>query len=246
MLVRTDWKEAFENIGIASGMLVVLEGNLNDPQQTVGQYNTFLDAFLDVLTNEGTIVYYMMHDYQNDPSQWDVDVPLDEYEAIKEQLAQSTNLSPTQDMLANTMLLRDDCIVKRHPAFSVLVIGKYARFITRKIPLHFPNGKLSPMKACVDLKGNVLILNELSLQSFSFAHVLMDKKAPVIVAGGVLIENGMARWQKYLDVQIAYQDMEKHYKNLVNTNYVKQIRLSSDRLSLYSLEESRQGSELCL
>jgi len=208
MLIKSDWKEAFKEVGVASGMLIVLEGNLNDPQQTVGQYNTFLDALLDVISSEGTIVYFMMNEYQNDPSQWDVDVPLVEYETIRTQLAQSTNLAPTQDNLANTMLLRDDCIVKRHPAFSVLVIGKYARFITRKIPLHFPNGKLGPMQACVDLKGHVLLLNELRLQSYAFAHALSDKKTPVVVSGGVLIENGVARWQKYLDVSVSYQKME--------------------------------------
>lgn len=242
MLVNSDWKEAFESVGVTSDMLIVLEGNLKNPQQTVGQYNTFLDALLDVITSEGTIVYYMMHDYQNDPSQWDVDVPLDEYDAIRNQLAQSTNLSPTQDMLANTMLLRDDCIVKKHPSFSVLAIGKYARFITRKIPLHFPNGKLSPMQACVDLKGSVLLLNELSLQSFVFAHALTDDRAPVVLAGGVLIENGMSRWQKYLDVQVSYQTMEQSYKRIISKQQGKQINYYGDQLTLCPLELINTGN----
>ena len=236
MLIKSDWKEAFKEVGVVSGMLVVLEGNLHDPQQTVGQYNTFLDALLDVISSEGTIVYYMMNEYQNDPSQWDVDVPLAEYETIRVQLAQSTNVSPTQDMLANTMLLRDDCILKRHPAFSVLVIGKYARFITRKIPLHFPNGKLGPMQACVDLKGHALLINELSLQSYSFAHALLNKKTPVVVSGGVLIENGIARWQKYLDASVPYKQMHELYQSLIETNKGKQINFYNNQLTLCSLE----------
>lgn len=239
MLIKSDWKEAFESVGVTSGMLVVLEGNLLDPQQTVGQYNTFLDALLDVVSSEGTIVYYMMNEYQNDPSRWDIDVPLAEHELIRNQLSQSTNLAPTQDMLANTMLLRDDCIVKRHPAFSVLVIGKYARFITRKIPLHFPNGKLSPMQACVDLKGHVLLLNELSLQSYAFAHALSDENTPVVVAGGVLIENGIARWQKHLDVCVPYKTMNEMYQEAVANGTLKQINFSNNQLTLCGLNQIR-------
>lgn len=240
MLLKSDWKEAFNNLGVTSGMLVVVEGNLSDPQQTVGQYNTFLDALLDVISSEGTIVYYMMNEYQNDPSQWDIDVSLTEHEMIRDQLSQSTNISPTQDMLANTMLLRDDCIVKRHPAFSVLVIGKYARFITRKIPLHFPNGKLSPMQACVDLKGHVLFLNELSLQSYTLGHALSDDKSPIVIAGGVFIENGVSRWQKHLDVSVPYKEMETLYKRLLETNSAKQIGLYNDQLTLCRLDFSKQ------
>lgn len=244
MLVRADWKETLKHLGVTSDMVIILEGSLQNPQQTVGQYNTFLDALLDVITNEGTIVYFMRHDYQNDPSQWDIDVPLVEYDVIKEQLANSTNILPTQDMLANTMLLRDDCIIKRHPAFSVLVIGKYARFITRKIPLHFPNQELSPLQACVDLKGSVLMLNNLSLHSLSFTHVLSNKKTPIVVAGGVMIDHGMARWQKYLDVFVTFEEMEALYNKLNANKHLNQTTILSDLLTLVSLEKLKQGCEL--
>ncbi len=237
MFDKQDWMEQFKALGVRKGMVIVLDGRLDQIDYTVHQYNSFLDALLDSVSNEGTIVYASYHEDLIEPSYWQKDLPIHEYPKVRKQLASTTHQWPAHDLLATTFLLRDDTFSKHHPAFTIMSIGKYARFMTRKIPLHFPSGEFSPMQSCYDLKAHILVMNELSLQSYPF-HFAISKKTqqPTIINGGVMIEEGVSRWQKHLDYKVSYTDMKLLFNEIDVDRKLKKIQVMSDQLFLMSFE----------
>lgn len=237
MFDKQDWIEQLKALGVRKDMVIVLDGVLNQIDYTVHQYNTFLEALLDIISNEGTVVYVSHHEDLIEPGYWQKEVPLHEYDKVRKQLASTTHQWPSHDLLATTFLLRDDTFSKRHPSFTVMSIGKYARFITRKIPLHFPNGEYSPMQSCVDLKAYVIVLNELSLHSYPFHHAISKKsKQPTIISGGILIEEGVSRWQKHLDSKVSYSQMMMLLENVESNRKVNRIDVMGDGLILLPFE----------
>ncbi len=235
MFDKQQWMMTFAQLNIKKGMLVVLDGDLFEPERTINQANTFLDALLSVLTSEGTVVCFSHNESQIEPSQWDVDVDVSAYQTIRENLTLSTNLLARSDVLRSTMLLRDDVLIKRHPLYNVMAIGKYARFVTRKIPLNFPNGPHSPMQSSADLKGHVLILNEVGQNSYPLRYGLVDDLSPVYVSGGVSIEHGVAYWQKFLDHKVSHQQLHDVFDEMqVQTDYVE---LGENKLWLLPIEK---------
>jgi len=240
MIEKQQWIDTFKQLKIQKGMLVILDGHLKDMDETINQANAFLDALLSVVSSEGTIVRFFTNTNQIEPSQWNWDVPIQEYKKIRKGLTQSSNPLPNEDLLTNTMLLRDDVIKKRHPLYTVIAMGKYARFVTRKIPLNFPNAATSPMQGCVDLKGHVLILNELSLDSYPFSYALVDENTPVYVSGGIMIEHGISFWQKFLHHDVAYQSMIQTLDRLNQENHVQKISLVNNTCTFVSTEYLRK------
>ncbi len=237
MFDKHDWTRKLKELGVKKGMLVVLDGRLDYIHYTISQYNAFLDALFDCVTSEGTIVYVAFHQEMSEPAHWEKDIPVMIYPKIRKQLASSTQLVPFEDPLAMTMLLRDDTIIKRHPAFTVLAVGKYARFVTRKIPLHYPNGELGPMEACFDLKAHIIIMNDVSLHSYPFHYALSKQTdVPIYVHGGVMIENGTVRWQKYLDVKVSYTLMKQRMQKIVDLKKSKQVEIFNDKLYMMACE----------
>jgi aminoglycoside 3-N-acetyltransferase len=237
MFDKQDWIEQLKVLGVKKDMVVVLDGELNQIDYTVHQYNTFLDALLDIISNEGTVVYISHHEDLIEPGYWQKELPLHEYDKLRKQLASTTHQWPAHDLLATTFLLRDDTFSKHHPSFTVMSIGKYARFITRKIPLHFPNGEYSPMQSCLDLKAYVIVLNELSLHSYPFHHAITQKtKQPTIISGGVMIEKGVSRWQKHLDSKVSYSQMMSLLEGVETNRNVNKIHVMGDELILMAFE----------
>lgn len=241
MIEKQHWIDSFKKIGIQKGMLIIIDGQLNDIDRMINQANAFLDALLQVVSSEGTVVAFYTNTHQIEPSQWDWDVPIEDYRQIRKVLTQSSNSLPVENALINTMLLRDDVIKKRHPLYTVLAIGKYARFITRKIPLNFPNSVASPMQGCVDLKGYVLVINELSLDSFPFSYGLVDQVTPVYVSGGIMVEQGISYWQKFLHHAIPFQNMKQLYQTLNQQGKIKKDTLINNTCSLISSEYLIKG-----
>lgn len=240
MIDNQQWIETFKDLKIEKGMLVIIDGFLHDWDQTINQATTFLDALLSVVSSEGTVVCFSTNQFQIEPSQWDKDVDSKDYARIRKGISQSNNPLPSSDPLVNTMLLRDDVIKKRHPLYTVLAIGKYARFITRKIPLHFPNGKESPMQGCVDLKGYVLVLNELSVDSYPFSHCLSNENTPVYISGGLSVEHGVSFWQKFLHHKSDYQTLTQRFNTLIEKGKSKQKTLASNTLTLINSETIKE------
>ena len=235
MYDKQQWVDTFLELGIDKGMLVVLDGQLNEIELTINQANTFFDALISVLSSEGTIVCFSNNDYQIEPSQWDRDVAVSDYGRIRDNLVLSSNLLASHDSLKTTMLLRDDVLIKRHPLYNVMAIGKYARFVTRKIPLNFPSGTQSPMQASSDLKGYVLVLNDIESGSHPFAYALADQDQPIYVSGGVMIEHGVAYWQKFLNHKLDYQKLHQQFKALQVD--AKSASLGRNKMWLMALDE---------
>ncbi len=237
MFDKQDWMEQLKLLGVKKDMVIVLDGALNHIDYTVHQYNSFLEALLDTISNEGTVVYVSHHEDLIEPGYWQKELPLHEYQKVRKQLASTTHQWPAHDLLATTFLLRDDTFSKHHPAFTVMSIGKYARFITRKIPLHYPNGEFSPIQSCLDLKAYVVIMNELSLHSYPFHHAISQKsKQPTIISGGVMIEEGVSRWQKHLDSKVPYSQMMSLFGAVEKKNKTNRIHVMGDDLILMAFE----------
>lgn len=204
-LFKQDWITHFQKMGIKANMTLCVSGQHPAFFNTINQHAAIIDALIAILGYDGTLIYMSFDPSQSEPA-FLSEVELEHHQQIKDDLKSAQQLLPFSDLFAMSLLTRKDVVINRGCAHTFYGIGKYARFITRKVPIHFPLGDRGPLKSCLDLQAMALHFGDDLSSCYPLAYFLQtDKFAPIYLNGGVYEEEGITRWQKYLDRQISEQ-----------------------------------------
>lgn len=152
-------------LGISSGDVVFLHSSLKSIGYVEGGARTVLQALLDVITPEGTLIvptYYLpdrsIHYVHQDK------------EYVFDPRAHSTYLGE----IPSTFLRLPGIERSIHPTHSISALGRNAKYVTElhhRAPSTFGSG--SPWQRCIELGGKVMGLG-VSMGPVTFYHVLED------------------------------------------------------------------------
>jgi aminoglycoside 3-N-acetyltransferase len=166
-----------------------------------------VQALLDAVTPEGTIVVPTHTGGYSDPANWhNPPIPQEWWPTIYETMpAFDPQVTPSEYMGKIVEVFRSwpDVLRSNHPTVSFAAWGKHAAYITRKHTLEYSLGEGSPLARIYDLDGWVLMLGTDYDTCTSF-H-LAEYRAPgatEIMQGSPIIENGQRVWKKYRDIEI--------------------------------------------
>jgi aminoglycoside 3-N-acetyltransferase len=206
---RTSLAEDLRKLGVTKGMTVITHSSLKSLGWVVGGPVTVVQALMDVITEEGTLVMPAHTAHYSDPAGWmNPPVPKEWWNVIREEMpAFDPAITPTYYMGAIVEAFRTfpGVIRSNHPTDSFAAWGKNKEMILKDQPLDFALGEDSPLGKMYSLNGYVLLLGT-GYDSNTTMH-LAEHRIPNPKTGenaGPFYKDGKKVWKTF--TQVVYRE----------------------------------------
>lgn len=153
--------QELSNLGLESGMTVMVHSALGKIGCTVGGPVAVIRALLEVLLPDGTLVMPAESPSVSDPSEWnDERVKVEWYDKIRGHLPAFNPLTTPTTMGAIPEAFRTypGTVRSNHPLVSVCANGSLASEITKEHSLEFCKGRGTPFEKLYDLDAQTLLV----------------------------------------------------------------------------------------
>ena len=204
---RESLGQDLRQLGLQPGMTVIVHSSLRALGWVCGGPVAVVQALMDVITEDGTIVMPAHTGNYSDPANWaNPPVPQPWWDSIYQAMpAFNPAVTPSYMMgtIAETFRTMPGVIRSNHPQVSLSAWGKRAREIVDQHSLAFGLGEQSPLARIYDLNGWVLLLGVGYDRNTSY-H-LAEYRAPTTVdvtLGAPIIEQGQRVWKKFPDIEL--------------------------------------------
>lgn len=146
-------------LGMSEGLTVMLHASVRNIGWVVGGPDVVLDAILEVLTLEGTLMMLVgCEDGTYEMSEW----PEEKQQAYLEECPAfdpaRTRAYRKWSILTEYLRTRPGAFRSNHPDGSFAAVGRLAEFLTADHPLQYGYGPGSPLAKLCEVGGHVLIL----------------------------------------------------------------------------------------
>ncbi len=230
----TTLKNDFKALGIKPGLVIIMHSSLSKIGWTVGGPVAVIEALMQILTPEGTLIMPTFSGDNSDPSFWEnPPVPESWWDIIRNEMpAYHPKITPTRGMGAIVDTFRNwpNVIRSNHPISSFAVWGKYAEFITQNHELLADLGENSPLARIYDLDGKILIVgvsheNNSSLHLAEYRSSFANKQRRL--TGSAIFINSERRWVEWEELDLNTDDFE-----LLGSDFESKIKYSPGKVGL--------------
>lgn len=197
------------NIGLKEGMTVIVHSSLKSIGWVCGGPVAIVQALMEVVTEEGTIIMPAHTADYSDPAGWgNPPVPEEWWDKIREEMpAFDPEITPTFFMGAIVEAFRSfpDVVRSSHPTESFAVWGEGKAEIIARQSLDFSLGENSPLAHIYNKRGFVLLLG-VGYDSNTSMHLAEHRIPDAAVAeeGSPVYKNGERVWKTYK--KLIYQE----------------------------------------
>jgi aminoglycoside 3-N-acetyltransferase len=194
-------------LGVTPGTTLLVHSSLRALGWVSGGPIAVVQALMDVVTPDGTIVVPTHTSGNSDPAKWENPfVPEAWLQVIYDTMPAFDPLTtPTYFMgkIVEAFRTWPGVIRSSHPTDSFAAWGRHAEFVTAHHSLAYGLGEESPLARIYELDGWVLLLGVGYDRNTSF-H-LAEYRAPHAVQttlSSPILENGQRVWKQYRDIEI--------------------------------------------
>lgn len=240
---KEDIKRQLEAIGIQKGMLLMIQGDIKNLGYICGGAQALLEAIMDCIGFEGTIVMPSFTPDVLDPAcMKNLCIDKENWEYVrKESMPFDKKLSaPNKEDELVLQLLRNDGVVRSyHPNYSFVAWGKYAKIICDKHALHFGLSKDSPLGRIYELNGFVLMLGKdyKDCTMFHLAHYNGDT-LPIKIVTAPIEKNNKLNWKDMLDLDLNDEGFDIIGEIMEERKIVRSMYIGTGQCRLYSSREA--------
>ena len=236
-------KEALQRVGVTSKMILEVHSSLSSFGHVIGGARTVVDALMELMYAEGTILMPVQAIDNSEPSRW-VNPPAQTslWKTIREEMPpydpEKTDLWK-MGAVAENFRRREEVVFSNHPSLSYAAWGRYAKLLCNRQSLHFPFAEESPTARLYELKGYVLLLGT-GFETATCMH-LAEYRAecrPIIVEGASTIKEDGKEWRKYLNLDLDSSSFTKIGEILHKKGMVKETMLGDCRIQLFSVTDA--------
>ncbi|WNS76276.1 AAC(3) family N-acetyltransferase [Bacillus sp. DTU_2020_1000418_1_SI_GHA_SEK_038] len=202
---RASLHKDFQKLGLEKGMVVIVHSSLSSLGWVCGGPVAVIQALMDTVGEEGTIIMPTQTADNSDPAEWqNPPVPEEWWPIIREETpAYDPHFTPTTGMGKIVEAFRTFPGVKRslHPTYSFAAWGKHAEYILSEQPLEEGFGLKSPLAKIYELDGYVLLLGAQHDSNTSLhlaEHAIINRKK--VQKGTALFQNNERIWKTYEEI----------------------------------------------
>ena len=244
LILKEDILAAFRELGIRQGLTVMTHTSLSSLGYVCGGAQTVIEALLETVTREGTIVMPTQSWKNLDP---DVGVHSEISEADWQRLrdhwpAYDKRLTPTQTMGTVAEMFRQwpGTLRSDHPARSVAANGRHARRLTKSHDLQNIFGDGSPIGRLYNLDAYVLLIG-VGYDKNTSLH-LADARANYpgkhnSLEHSAVYESGKRVWKAYETLYVDGHDFVQIGEAFEQTHTVRKVTLGNATLRLMRQRE---------
>lgn len=193
MFDKKDWQAALIPCGIQKGDNLIITGSLSYENNIIEGWPTLIEACLSMVGAEGTLIT-VVRSSRSEPIHADRTINEGLREKLIRQWSQSSYSTRISHPCELAFMMHDEVRKLVHPGYRFYAIGKYAAFILRKGTKHFPLHDDGPIQSAIKLKAKNLHFGEEEPWL-----VLSNTAQTIVVNGGIIHVDGVARWESFLD-----------------------------------------------
>ncbi len=230
-------------IGVNPGDTLLVHVSMKSLGWVSGGPQAVIQALMDALTSEGTLVIQTHSPTLSDPAEWqNPPVPEHWHDTIRQTMpAYDPEKTPSTYLGVVPELFRKFPNVHRshHPAFSISAWGKNASMITSEHPLDYSLSDHSPLGKTYQLDAKVLLLGTGYDANTSFhlseyrsgTRKLKENGAPLQVEGA-------AKWTVYKDIEFDDDSFEEIGEQFEKERMVVTGKIGQAHSRLFSMPEA--------
>ena len=243
-ITKEDIKNVFTELGIFKGQTLIVHTSLGSIGYVCGGAQTVIEALIETVGNEGTIMMPTQSWKNLDPEDgvhWTV--PEEYWQVIRDNWpAYDKKITPTNTMGAVAEMFRSwqGTLRSDHPARSVAAWGKNAEYLVSDHDLSNIFGEGSPIGKLYDLDGYILLIGVDHDKNTSI-H-LADVRAEYpgkhnVVEHSAVMENGRRVWKEYETLYVDGEDFTDIGAAFEELGNVKKASLGNAELRLMKQRE---------
>ncbi|MDF2819825.1 MAG: Aminoglycoside N(3)-acetyltransferase [Clostridiales bacterium] len=257
IVLKQDIIDGLNKVGVTKGMDIIVHTSLKSFGFVCGGPQIIIEALLDAVGEEGTILMPTQTWKNLDPKagvHWEE--PEEWWQIIRDNWpAYDKDITPTNTMGSVAEMFRRWPGAKRsdHPARSIAAVGKNADYFTNEHDLSNIFGEGSPIAKLYEKNGHVLLLG-VGYDKNTSIHLAdvraeYESKHNAEESSAILVD-GQRKWVTYETLVVEGEDFEEigkafEEKNLVNIDVIgnAEIRFMNQRdlvdFSVKWIEENR-------
>lgn len=238
VVTKKDIVKALSRMGLKRGMIVEVHASLSSFGYVVGGAQAVVDALMEVITLEGTILMPYQMVENSEPSLWvNPEVSPEIYRLVRENMPAYNFLgsdSMGMGKINDNFRKRSNIVFSNHPQVSYMAWGQYAKALCNRQSLHFPLAQESPAARLYELKGCVLLMG-CDYDKCTCMHLAEYRTEcrPIVISGSKIESEGHEIWKKYLDLDIDSGIFNEVGKMMENKRMVAINQIGESKVRLF-------------
>jgi aminoglycoside 3-N-acetyltransferase len=207
--------EDLKRIGVRPGDTVSVHSSMSKIGWVIGDQLTVIEAFMEAVTEEGTIIMQAHSTGNSDPRHWNYpSVPEDWWDTIRREMPPfRSEITPLRNLgrIPELFRIMPGVLRSNHPQVSCTAWGRNAEEIVREHDLEDSYGDRSPWKALYNLGGKILLLGVDHESNTSLHHAESRACTSNTIRktrGAAILKNGKRKWVSWDEIEYNSDDFK--------------------------------------
>ena len=242
-ITKNELVKKLRQLGVKEKMVLETHIALSSFGYVIGGAQAVVDALIEAVGYDGTLVMPMQDAYNCDPTIWEAPVIDHElHQLIRDNLPpfnRKESDGVEMGAVVENFRRRDGIIISNNPSLAYVARGRYAKLICDHQALHFSLGEESPIARMYELNAYTLMIG-VPYSKCTCLHLseYRSNYRPIVMQGAAVEIKGKRVWKKYLDIDLNSQIFNQIGKKMEEKIDIKTITIGQAEAKLFALDEA--------